>query len=383
MFLQLTLFFAVAAITLVFAFNLNIEKSKLLCVQIVTVVLTCFSGFRSWRYGDLMHHCFAYLEANVPDWTLDTKNNVDTIGLQLLYRAFGQMGFGFETLLFFVAAFCAIALGIIVYRYSSSPFFSYLMYIALGNYMNSFNTLKQAIASAFIMLAFIEIIEKKPVRFVLLVLLAFLFHKPAILFLAAYFIANKKIDKLYFAAIAAAAVGVIFFIDEIVTWLSELYYDTMEFEVNEDVGFKQIMMVAIIVLAFVLRPPKEYDRVYKCTFGIMLTAALLQAFAIYDNVFTRLADYYFQFFVIFVPLMLETGDEQAEQFPENREKIRCTFERYYPFLKIGISAFAVFYYAWVLSKSDLILNDFKFIWQDTGESSRELLERFIETGSIG
>lgn len=383
MFLQLTLFFAVAAITLVFAFNLNIEKSKLLCVQIVTVVLTCFSGFRSWRYGDLMHHCFAYLEANVPDWTLDTKNNVDTIGLQLLCRAFGQMGFGFETLLFFVAAFCAIALGIIVYRYSSSPFFSYLMYIALGNYMNSFNTLKQAIASAFIMLAFIEIIEKKPVRFVLLVLLAFLFHKPAILFLAAYFIANKKIDKLYFAAIAAAAVGVIFFIDEIVTWLSELYYDTMEFEVNEDVGFKQIMMVAIIVLAFVLRPPKEYDRVYKCTFGIMLTAALLQAFAIYDNVFTRLADYYFQFFVIFVPLMLETGDEQAEQFPENREKIRCTFERYYPFLKIGISAFAVFYYAWVLSKSDLILNDFKFIWQDTGESSRELLERFIETGSIG
>lgn len=382
MFLQLALFFAVAAITLVFAFNLNIEKSKLLCVQTVTVILTCFSGFRSWRYGDLWHYCYVFWETNLPEWHLNTENNVDTIGLQLLYRAFGQMGFGFEALLFFVAAFCAITLGIIVYRYSSSPFFSYLMYIALGNYLFTFSALKQSIASAFIMLAFVEIIEKKPVRFVVLVLLAFLFHKPAILFLAAYFIANKKIDKLYFAAIAAAAVGVIFFIDEIVTWLSELYYDTMEFEVNEDVGFKQVMMVAIIVFAFILRQPREYDRVYKCTFGIMLTAAMLQTFAVYDNVFTRLADYYFQFFVIFVPLMLESGDEQAEKFPEHRDKIRCTFERYYPFFKIGISAFAVYYYIWQLSLGGALVNGFKFIWQETGESSRELLERFIETGNL-
>lgn len=382
MFLQLTLFFAVAAITLVFAFNLNIEKSKLLCVQCVTVVLTCFSGLRSWRYGDLMHYCYVFLETNLPEWQLDTKNNVDTIGLQLLYRVFGQLGFGFETLLFFVAAFCAIALGIVVYRYSPSPYFSYLMYIALGNYMFTFSALKQSLASAFIMLAFVYVIEKKPIRFVALVLLAFLFHKPAILFLAAYFIANKKIDKYYFAVLAVAATGVAFFTDEIVTWLSTLYYDTMEFTVNESVGFKQTMMVVIVVLAVFLRPPKEFDRVYKCTFSLMVAAAMLQAFAVYSNVFTRLADYYFQFFVIFIPLMLETGEEQAEKMPQYADKIRYTFQRYYPFFKIGVSAFAVLYYAWVLSSGGALVNDFKFIWQNTGESSRELLERFIETGSI-
>lgn len=382
MFLQLSLLFAVMAITLIFAFNLNIEKGKLICVQIVTVVLTCFSGLRSWRYGDLMHYCYVFLETNLPEWQLDTKNNVDTIGLQLLYRAFGQMGFGFEALLFFVAAFCAIALGIIVYRYSSSPFFSYLMYIALGNYLFTFSALKQSIASAFIMLAFVYVIEKKPIRFIVLVLLAFLFHKPAILFLAAYFIANKKIDKYYFVVLAAAVTGVAFFTDEIVTWLSTLYYDTMEFTVNESVGFKQTMMVAIVVLAVFLRPPKEFDRVYKCTFSLMVVAAMLQAFAIYDNVFTRLADYYFQFFVIFIPLMLETGDEQAEKTPQYADKIKYTFQRYYPFIKIGIGAFTVFYYVWQLSLGGALVSGFKFIWQETGESSRELLERFIETGAI-
>lgn len=382
MYLQLGLLFVVAIITLIFAFNKNIDNGKLICIQCVTVVLTCFSGFRTWRYGDLMHYCYSFLETNLPDWKLDFSNNVDTVGLQLLYRAFGQFGFGFETVLFVVAAFCAVALGVLVYKYSVSPYFSYLMYIALGNYLFSFSGLKQAIASAFIMLAFSSIIEKKPFKFTVLVLLAFAFHKPSILFLAAYPIANKKIDKYYFIALGGAVVAVIFFIDEIVTWFSNLYYDTMEFVVNDSVGFRQTMMILIIILAVVLRPPKEYDRVYKCTFSIMVTAAIIQSFAVYDNVFSRLADYFFQFFVIFIPLMLETGDEQALRMPEYSDSIKYTYQRYYPFLKIGISAFAVFYYAWSLGDGGTSVDAFKFFWQDDAESSRELLERLIETGSI-
>lgn len=381
MFLQLMLLFAVAAVTLLFALNKNVNNGKRLCVQCVTVILTCFSGFRSWRYGDLMHYCYAYLSANTPDWQLDTKSS-DTVGLQLLFRAFGQLGFGFETVLFFTAAFCAIALGVLVYRFSPSPYFSYLMYIALGNYFFTYTGLKQSIASAFIMFAFIFIINKKPFKFLLLVLAAFLFHKPAIIFLIAYPIVRKKIDKFYFAMLGAAVIAVVFFHEEIATRLSMLYYDTMEFTANESVGFKQAVMVIIIVMSLILRPVHEYDTVYKYTFSIMVTAALIQGFAMYDNVFTRLSDYFFQFFVIFIPLMLETGDEQALKFPEHKEKIRYTFQRYYPFLKIGISCFAVWYYIWQLKGNPALVANYKFIWQDSGETSLELLEQFIENGGV-
>lgn len=381
MFLQLVPFFVVAAITLLFALNKNVNNGKRLCVQCVTVVLTCFSGLRSWRYGDLMHYCYAYLNANLPEFTLDTKSG-DTVGLQLLFRAFGQLGFGFETVLFVVAAFCAIALGVIVYKFSPSPYFSYLIYIALGNYIFTYTALKQAIASAFIMFAFVFIINKKPFKFLLFVLAAFLFHKPAIIFLIAYPIARKKIDKFYFMMLGAAVVAVVFFHERIATWFSMLYYDTMEFTANESVGFKQTMMIIIVVLSLVLRPVREYDTVYKCTFNIMITAAIIQSFAMYDNVFTRLSDYFFQFFVIFIPLMLETGDEQALKFPEHKAKIRYTFQRYYPFLKIGISCFAVWYYIWQLKENPALVANYKFIWQDSGETSLELLERFIEKGGV-
>lgn len=382
MYLQLALLFAVMVIALLFATGRDLDNSKKLCIQCVTVVITCFSGFRSWRYGDLMHYCFNFLQTNLPEWQIDFENRTDTVGLQLVYRFFGQLGFGFETVIFVIAAFCAISLGVVVYRYSSSPYFSYLMYIALGNYMFTFSALKQAVASAFIMLSFIFIIEKKPIKFTALVLIAFLFHRPAILFLAAYIIANKKIDKYYFMALGSAVVAVIFFIDEIVTWFSNLYYDTMEFTVNESVGFKQTMMILIIVFAVFLRPPKDFDRVYKCTFNIIVTAAIIQSFAIYDNVFTRLADYFFQFFVIFVPLMLETGEEQALKIPEHADKIKYTYQRYYPFLKIGISAFAVIYYVWALSPGGELVENFKFAWQDSGESSLELLERLMQDGFL-
>lgn len=377
--IQFALFTVVAVITSIFTFA---QKDKKTCIKVITIILACFSGFRSWRYGDLMHYCFAFLKTNLPDWKLDFSNNTDTIGLQILYRIFGQLGLGFEGLIFFVSAFSAIALGIIVYRYSSSHFFSYIIYIALGNYIFTFSALKQTIASALILLSFSFIVEKKPIKFMAVILLAFIFHKPAILFLLAYFAANKKIDKYYFLILGSVIFAVSFFIEEIVTWFSEVYYGTMEFVANEDVGLKQVVMIAIVLLAAFLRPPKEFDRAYKCLFSIMAVASIIQSFAAYDNVFSRLADYFFQFSVLFIPFMLEIGDEQAKKMPEYSDKIKYRFQRYYPFIKLAIIVFSAIYYYISLKNSGDLVDGFKFFWQDNEESSKVLLERFIDTGTL-
>ncbi|MDD7469956.1 MAG: hypothetical protein PUK72_02485, partial [Oscillospiraceae bacterium] len=58
------------------------------------------------------------------------------------------------------------------------------------------------------------------------------------------------------------------------------------------------------------------------------------------------------------------------------------FQRYYPFLKIGISCFAVWYYIWQLKGNPALVANYKFIWQDSGETSLELLEQFIENGGV-
>ena len=40
----------------------------------------------------------------------------------------------------------------------------------------------------------------------------------------------------------------------------------------------------------------------------MIMAAIIQMFSMYDNVFTRLADYYFQFSVLYIPMIFFEQD---------------------------------------------------------------------------
>ncbi|MGN1203331.1 MAG: EpsG family protein, partial [Eubacterium sp.] len=156
--------FIIMIITLLYLAVDKNNYNKKSCVQVVTVILTCFSGFRSWQMGDVFHYCSAYLDCNMPGWELDMESR-DTIGLQLFFHWAGRLGLSFEVCLFIIAAFTAITIGVLVYRYSPSPYWSYLIYIAMGFYMASFDILKQVIAMGFIVIAMIFIIEKKTVKF--------------------------------------------------------------------------------------------------------------------------------------------------------------------------------------------------------------------------
>lgn len=372
------LLFIIMGITFFFAKILKGNANKKLCVQVVTVILTCFSGFRSWQMGDLYHYCYAYLECNSPTWKLDLVNNGDTIGLQLFFHGAGSLGISFEVCLFIIAAFVAITLGVLVYKYSPSPYWSYIIYISMGFYISSFNILKQIIAMGFIILAMIAIIERRPVRYLLFVALATFFHFPAVIFIVAYPFAHKKVDAMYFVMIVAMFAAVFLFREQIVHQATQIYYvDDMSFKATETVGFKVIMMVVILLFAHFIRPLRSYDKIYNQVFNILILAILVQTFSVYDNVFSRLADYFYQFVVIFIPLMLQPGDEQAMMYPNHAKKIRYFTDKSYTFIYICVTAFAVWYYFRYLNASAELLSGFHFFWQVDSPSSLDLLKNGI------
>lgn len=373
------IFFVIMAVTLIYALGIKNNWNKKRCIRLVTVILICFSGLRSWRMGDCRHYCYAFLECNLPDWTLNVTENGDTIGLQLFYRLIGQMGLGFEVCIFLIAVFVGVTLAVFVYRYSPSPYWSYVMYLAMGFYLASFNILKQVIAMGFIMLAMMEIIERRPGRFLVWVGIAALFHTPALVFLIAYPFANKKINLSYFLLIAMMVLAVFLFRDEIINQLSSLYYEEdMQFEAAEALGGKVVVMVMILVLGLILRPLQNYDVIYRQTFNIMVLAAIVQSFSVYDNVFTRLADYFYQFIVLFIPLMLQPAREQARMYPNHVKKIRYWPPRVLYVLQLGITLFAIYFYISTINGSTALLGEFKFIWQVDAESSLDLLREMLE-----
>lgn len=373
-----TLIFVIMAITLLYALGVKTKSNKKRCILAVTVILACFSGFRSWRMGDMRHYCWAYLETNLPDWQLQFVESGDTAGLQLFYRFFGQMGFGFEVCVFVAAAFSAIVLGILVFRYSTSPFWSYVMYLSMGFYLGSMNTLKQAIAMGFIVLAMIAILDRKPLRFILFVAAGTLFHTPAMVFLIAYPFANKKVNWSYFFLIALMVGAVFFFRDQIIDVLTDVYYEgAVELEAVEFMGGKVFMMASILAIAVILRPLNRFDTIYCQIFNVFVLAVVAQSFSVYDNVFTRLADYFFQFIVLLIPMMLQSYKLQVRFHPNHKSQIRYWNPKVLFVGQLMLCAFALWFYMSTINGSTALLDEFQFFWQAEGETSLELLAEML------
>lgn len=356
---QMPLFIAVMVITLFYELGYKSRAEKRLCVTCVTVVLTLFSGLRTWWYADLIKYYTLYTHCVGENWREAVFDKPENIGIRLFFHLAGSLHISYDICLFVIAAFVAVSLGILIFRYSHSPYMSYLMYIGMGFYLFTFSGLKQSIAMGFLCFAMICLLENRWKGWLFWTLVAGVFHAPALIFVLAYPFSRKQIDRFYFAFIVILAVVVIVFRNRIANFLAEIYYDEQDaWETGQGIGGRFLMMAFILVLALVLRPLQRDDRQYVYVFNIMVLAALIQSFSVYDNNFTRLADYYYQFVVLFIPMMMEDGRVQRLKNPERRH-ILYYDSNIYTLLGVCITLFAVWYYR-QYSRS---VGDFKFLWE--------------------
>ena len=110
----------------------------------------------------------------------------------------------------------------------------------------------------------------------------------------------------FLVLLGGAMLAIYFWRDEILNFIVQFYYEGYAFE-GEDrfLTGKVIVMMALVFTAFVLRPPTKEQRVYAASMQFVAIATLIQLFSVYNNVFERLADFYFQFSVIFVPFIFD------------------------------------------------------------------------------
>lgn len=360
---HIALLLAVMFITLVYAAGQKTKHAKKRCVQAVTIVMTLFSGLRSWWYGDLIKYYTLYLNCSSEAWRDYVFEKPENMGLRLYFHYGNAIGLSYEACIFIIAAFAAISLGILIFRYSPSPYWSYVMYIAMGFYMFTYSGLKQTIAMGFLTFSMIAILEGKIGKFVFWTFVGGAFHAPALIFLVAYPFSRKKINWMYFIIIIMVMSMVFVFREKIVSWLSDAYYeDRNAFESSEKLGGRFVMMLAILALGLYLRPVRRGDLLYNYVFNIMVIAAALQTFSMYDNNFTRLTDYYYQFVVLFVPMILEPASEQIKHGASG-EGVRIHSQDIYLILGIGITLFSLWYYKSYIDGCYLFLKDYKFMWQ--------------------
>lgn len=364
--LQMPLLLVVMAITVIYACGSKSRSSKKFCVILVTMILGLFSGLRTWWMGDLIKYYTLYTQCAGQDWATAMSDGTANLGIRWFFHMASIFGISYDNCILIIAVFSAVTLGILVFRYSPSPYWSYLVYIAMGFYLFTYSGLKQTIAMGFLALAVMRMLEGKFWRFLLWVLVASWFHAPALIFIVAYPFCRQRLSGWYFAVLASVFVVMFTFRNQIVNFLSSLYYeeqDTFETVATTEIGGRFLMMVLILVVGLVLRPLQQWDKNYVRVFNLMVLAAALQTMSVFDNNFTRLTDYYYQFVVLYIPMMMESGPRQARINPQHRREIRYWKPNTYVLVGVGITLFALWYYDQYIDNCWAILKDYVFRWE--------------------
>ncbi|MDD5457680.1 MAG: EpsG family protein, partial [Candidatus Margulisbacteria bacterium] len=103
----------------------------------------------------------------------------------------------YQVYLIIIALIFTVPLGIWIYRNSSEPVISFLIYSTVF-YSITLTAIRQTIATTLVVFLGYEFIKKRRfLPFLLLTLITFTIHKSSIFFFPFYFLANKKITKKY------------------------------------------------------------------------------------------------------------------------------------------------------------------------------------------
>lgn len=296
-------------------------KQKKNYIITMAVIHAFVSGFRFVMLtGDLKKYAYTFLLVGERGWFSD---EVFQDGRNFLFywflKAINHLTNGeFQIALLIIALVVELSVALVVYKYSPSPWLSYLVWNCFGFYIFGFSAIKQSFAMAFIMLAFSAIMEKKPLKFFVWTLIAGCIHFPAFIFFPAYFIARRKITTKIILIYLILTVFILMFREEFVGFISDFYYEDSEFVNSGGIGFRFLMMCIILFVGIMMKGVN--GKHFSATFHIIAIAAILQIFSSFDNIFTRLSDYYFQMSIIFIPMIFtDFEDEIYTDIQSNRK----------------------------------------------------------------
>ena len=230
-------------------------------------------------------------------------------GYVVLNWILGKLGIGFHAFLVLHAAFVMTSFGIFIYRYSKIPWLGFSMLIAFSYFEYSFGILRQLIAIAILLYAVPYIENKKPLRFFLLVLLAFLFHRTAIVFAVLYLARYIKVTRIVYLVNAAVWVLMIALtpllfnvvLKRLLLLLGKSGYTGISFEWSNMTTL--LLLFAVAVFFTVDFSAMTNMRTSIFCWGFLL-AMPFQILAMSNEVFGRMILYYMVFGILLIPNIL-------------------------------------------------------------------------------
>ena len=209
--------FVVSIFSIFFIFrcliNFNDIRIKKLYITAFMIVLFLISALKSVNFtSDILQYSLHYVRVSEQGWKylflLLLSGKDKDVTYVILSKIFSSLGFSYFVFFACIAAFYFYSLGKFILQYSKEPFLSIVIFISLGHFYFSMTALRQSIAIAILFFALDELLHKKNMKFIMLTLVASLFHLSALVFCIALPLTKiKKVPWSSLLYIPAFVVG--------------------------------------------------------------------------------------------------------------------------------------------------------------------------------
>lgn len=272
------------------------------------IIIGWLSAFMFLRtsYNDTGNYIFEWNRITVSLDEFLASGELKKLGSNPLYDLYRtvlhEITDNYHVFFFFPAVLSCIGSVKLIKRFSIDPVFSLVVFFSIGTYIMYMAAMKQCFAIAILFFALPYAIDRKYVRYCLLVLFAMLFHTHAFIFLAVPLLFRKpwrKFTWLVFIAAIAAMATYNFTFGHLMDFALSIGVNVADFEVFDGHSIHPIRIVVYAipaVLSFFFRNRLYHDssRVENLFANMSIYAVFILMIGLIQgaNLFARMAAYY-------------------------------------------------------------------------------------------
>lgn len=324
----------------------NKHSKRTLILLVLSVIPLIFTaGFRYKIGADFTAYYNVDKVYKANFW--DALIRLDEPGILLIINFTKLFSTDGAAYIFNFSLFTILLSTIVLLRYTDDYLFTMMLYIFCGCWHGTFNGVRQYLAATILLLGLHYIREKKLVKYAIVVFIAFLFHKSAIVMMVPYFVMRNKINTRNVLLLTAGTMLIAMNYDTIFSLIGAL----KEHDVIMDTyatasvnGLRILANAAPAIVAIVLNRGRELDEDETfCINGLIINAAAMLAAA--NSTYLARISVYTGYFI---PLCLSRVVRMKNKHLELSLRIAI------------VVLFAVFWYVEVSSYP--ALNDFKWVF---------------------
>lgn len=304
-------------------------KTHNLALPVFFLLLFALVACRAMSVGnDTLN--YAYMFHTARKASLDAILHLDEEVLyHLLNWIVGRFTTDAQWLFATVAALTLIPMALLYCGDRKHSILKIVLFVNMSTFVMLFSGIRQSLAIAVGILAYFCARNKKPLWFVVSVLIAMGVHHSAFVLFLMYPLYRVRIKRIHLLLVVPAMGGVYLFNNAIFTFLTEVfdtYSDKYITETSETGAYAMLVLfILFAVLAFILPDEEKLDGQTAGLRNLMLLAVTLQCFAPVHHLAMRMNYYYIIFIPLLIPRIIDAASDRWRIMARYVTAVFCLF----------------------------------------------------------